>query len=177
MAPVLEDLAMASTTAAASWSWTTTLIRSLGSRRAARSAVQASGTWPYCWPKPRTSATVMPRAPALIRARVMSSSLPALTMAVISFTALVPLLAAARGSRRSAVGAQFRRPSERRSRSTRPLGAYVLSCLPRPAHGRLTIAGSVPNRALVESVNLYCVLRAHCPVLVPCDGRDGTKPA
>src|ERR1700761_2701633 len=38
----------------------------------------------------RTSATVMSRAPALFTAHVTSSSLPALTIAVISFAALVP---------------------------------------------------------------------------------------
>jgi nucleotide-binding universal stress UspA family protein len=37
-------------------------------------------------------------------------------------------------------------------------------------HGGLT-------SALLGSVSLYCVLHAHCPVLVLRDGRDATRPA
>ena len=66
----------------------------------------------------------------------------------------------------------------------RPLVAegHAAEVLLRTAQGAdLLVVGSRGHggftSALVGSVSLYCVLHAHCPVLVLRDGTEGTNPA
>src|SRR5690606_1697777 len=73
--PVRAAAAMTSAMRPASIASTSTSTRTFGTKSIVYSAPRYTSVCPDCWPNPRTSVTVMPAAPASVRAAFTSSSL------------------------------------------------------------------------------------------------------